>query len=192
MPLPVISNVMRVSLEWTNTAGGWPFVAVNVMHFRGAPGDESDVATALASTLNTNQNDALFSLSEDYDLTNISVTPLDGTSSAQVFPQTGISGHATGQAIPQCAVVWTFYTGHRGPSGRGRIYLGPITETINDDGNLIVGTSDPGTAIQAIIDDMLGAGHELLVASYTHSVARDVSSFTIHPLIRTQRRRARH
>ena len=191
MALPVISACNRVALEWTNTGGGWPPVAVNVLHCFGAPGNEADIAGALNSTLFDNQNDALFSLHEDYSLTNISVTPLNGTSAAQVFPQTGTAGHATGDPIPQCAVVWTWYTGHRGPSGRGRIYLGPISEAVQDDGNLIVGTADPGTAIQAILDDMDGAGFPLQVASYVHAVARPITSFTIHPVIRTQRRRGR-
>jgi hypothetical protein len=191
MTLPVITGTSRVSLEWHNVSLGVPATTVNVLHVQGSTGNESAIASDLATTLAANQVDALFSLSNAYHLTNITVTPLDGTSAGQVFPQTGIAGQASGQVIPQCAVVWTFYTGHRGPRGRGRIYLGPITETINDDGDLVVGGADPGTAIQAILDDMSGAGHALRVASYLHMDAHDITSFTIHPVIRTQRRRAR-
>src|SRR3954451_12387594 len=39
-----------------------------------------------------------------------------------------IEGDGTGDMVPNCAQVVSFHTTQRGPRGRGRAYIGPVTE----------------------------------------------------------------
>jgi hypothetical protein len=187
--LPIITNTFRVTLNWTNGSGA-PEHTANVLHFIGNTGSESDLATSLNSTIDDHQDDALIALSSSYLLTDIVVLPLDGSSGGTAVSVGGVGGHATGDYIAQGCQVLSMYTGHRGPSGRGRIYLGPVGEVVQENGHIAVTALTFTTAWQDIFDTMSGLGADVAVASYAHAVSRPVTSLAMHSPCFTQRRRA--
>ena len=191
MPLPVITNVYRVAIGWSNTGSGIPATAVNVLHVRTASEDETGIANTLATAFGDNP-DAWGFTSSQFRITSYAVTKLDGTSGAVVVPTSGAVGTGGADYLPQGSAVVSLSTGLRGPAHRGRIYMPALAENTQQYGLL-----DPTlyVAVAGEWDDVqtaLGAdGIELVVASYTHSSAASVVAITIHPFARTQRRRAK-
>src|SRR5262245_25078971 len=189
MPLPVIANTVRCALTWTNTFSAAPPDSTNVIHVRTLTEDEEGIANTINSVLTAAQENCLSALSAVFQLTLIQTTLLDGTSGANDWPITGPFGQASGDFIPQGACVVSLKTGGRGPQARGRIYLGPVAESQSENGSILdadeiaIGWNDfkGGLALDGV---------ELVVASYEHSVARSVTSCSVHPFLRTQRRRA--
>ena len=193
MTLPVIANVIRCAIHWSNVGGtGVPASATNVLHFRTTTESEKDLSDKIAFNLGTYAGDALAVLSSAFQLTEIVATKLDGTSGGVVSSYTGVSGQSSGQFIPQGCEVMSLATGTRGPQGRGRIYIGPVAESAQENGGLIVGSADPGGGWNSFMDAMALDGAQLVVASYKHVIARDVVHIGGDPYLHTQRRRARH
>jgi len=188
--LPVITNTFRVTLDWTNTALGAPATVHNVLHFIGDTGDVTDLATSLNGLLNTNSANCFKALSTSYEITSITVLPLDGTSGGTGVSVSGAAGANAGDYIAQGCCVLSLYTGARGPQGRGRLYLGPVAEAVQQDGHVAVTAADVTGAWQNVIDGMSGLGADMAVASYAHAVSRPVVSLAMHSPLFTQRRRA--
>jgi len=181
---------MRVVINWRNTGLTFPTNPVNVLHVSAGAGDETDVAGRIQDYFFANQGDLFPLTSDDYVVESYACTELDGSSAAVVTESTGVAGQSGGDWIPQGAMVVGWQTGVRGPTGRGRIYLGPVAESANINGALQFGSSDPGGAWSGFIDDLNTGGFPLVVASYTHLVKRTVTGRTIHPFLRTMRSRA--
>lgn len=188
-PLPIISNVYRVALNWTNTANG--LVATNVMHFKKA----SSNPAALASSLDTNATNTMWEMQTTAaSVTNIQITPLDGSS--VTFPYTPITpahwtGHGgAGDFSPQIANIIKLLTAKRGRSYRGRVYLPWVAEGQSGDGGLN-GTSKATctAAWVAFMAAMTGDGFDLVVASYLHSTSENVVALACEGYTATQRRR---
>ena len=190
MPLPIISNCYRAAIHWTQQGVGFPTETLNVLHVTTTTQDEADIAVILQTQIGTYGADALFNLSSDYKMTLVQVTKLDGSSATQDIPVDGPYGEADGDYIPQGAQVISLKTAHRGPSGRGRIYLGPCGEQNQVDGAL-GGTDSVNTGWANVLAGINGADLTLVVASYVHAVARPVTSISSKGFLRTQRRRAR-
>jgi len=189
-PLPTITNTFRVTLDWTNINSGAPASVHNVLHFIGDTGDVTDLATSLNTSLTTNAGNCFLALSNKYQITSIVVLPLDGTSGGTAVSVTGPTGANSGDYIAQGCMVLSLYTGARGPQGRGRLYLGPVAESVQDNGHVAVTATDVTGAWQNVIDDMSGLGADMAVASYAHAVSRPVTSLAMHSPLFTQRRRA--
>jgi hypothetical protein len=189
MPLPVITNVYRCALHWVNTFAPDPAEAINVIHVQSGIGDVTDIGNLIASFIDNNSSTALNVLSSVFELQNVQVTPLDGTSGATDCPQSGTFGSTGGDYIPQGSAVVSLKTGGRGPQARGRIYLGPIAESKTQNGQLIDNDVCAG-GWEDIRTDFIAGDISLVVASYEHSVARTVTSCSVKPFLRTQRRRA--
>jgi len=116
------------------------------------------------------------------------------------FPQPAVDvavapvsvGGGTGETIVQGCALVSLHTAQRGSRGRGRVYLGPITEGKQADGTLVaasqIQTLDAWAAWQ---ENMLSAtpSIELGVASYTHADFHPVTSIRVDSIIATQRRR---
>jgi len=121
----------------------------------------------------------------------VDIIALDGASATQPFAITNSAdGQATGEILPAYAAVVGLHTNHRGPQGRGRIYLGPIGESASVHGFLP--TESPGeitTAWSDFANDMQGDGFTLVVASYVHEVAYTVSGISVRQALGVQRRR---
>jgi hypothetical protein len=190
MPLPVISNTYRCALKWTSGSAANPGSTINVLHVRTTSEDETGIANVFFSSTSSHEAGVGAFMPNIYGLTNITVTKLDGTSGGVSVDGDGAAGQASGDYIPQGAVVLSLSTGARGPQGRGRIYVGPVVESQQTAGVLYQPSVDSFLANwQGVFDDLDADNVELVVASYRHSVARTVTSSSVHPFLRTQRKR---
>ena len=187
--LPTITDCFRVTLDWTATSSNAPASVHNVLHFIGDTGDVTDLATSLNTALTAHQDNCFKALSQRYVLSSIAVLPLDGTSGATVVSVLGCAGQVSGDYIAQGCMVLSKYTGARGPQGRGRMYIGPVGEAVQEDGHVAITASDVTDGWTAVRDEMHDLGADLAVASYVHAIARPVVSFAMHSPLFTQRRR---
>lgn len=194
MPLPVITNVFRCALEWDCGAAGH---AVNVIHVLASTPPE--VPGAVFTALDNWVTRPMWDLQSDQAVVNnITITPLDGTSSSQTFSTGGVakwSGNGGSGPTPAVANIIKLQTGLRGRDKRGRIFLPFVAE-----GEMDKGKADP-TALAAIqtawdtFNTNLAAGGGLVdpfilgVASYKHSHFQGLSSLVAESALATQKRR---
>jgi hypothetical protein len=191
-PLPVIANVFRVALDW-NTSGGQP-VPVNVFHVRsGATQTATEIGVALDTLISDHGGDMFACVHQDYICLGGEITKLDGISASVHFAlTTPAGGSATGDHVPNQAGIASFQTGVRGPRGRGRMYLGPTGEAQVANGVLASATR---AAMLAGWEGFISDGGsfsptvKLVVASYVHTDANDVTTVRIDNVVGTQRRR---
>lgn len=199
MPLPVIANTIRCSAEGLMPNG---HVWANVFHLR-----KTNILTYAAAIAAADPVIAAFWTNHTvgspgwgyYAATTASVQqirylPLDGTSAETLVAHVQ-AGAAAADPLPEnVALVVTLRTVLRGRSYRGRMYLGCITEGNNS------GTGQPNAGMltdltaqfsSAFITNLVGTGVSLVVASYLHSTAQDVSAININNVWDTQRRRLR-
>lgn len=198
MPLPVIANTVRASVEGRTEQGtNW----ANVLHYRhigGAP-SPTDIAALIAEIdkLYTGPSygaGATFWSGVAVNgavLDNIKVTPLDGTSATTVS-NVNQAGSDTADPLPAGAsLVLTHRTALRGRRNRGRTYIAGLGEGFNVASgnpdstsitNFLSQWSQHRTAIAAI-------SWELVVASYITPAAQTVLSTGAVARWRSQRRR---
>lgn len=167
----------------------------NVFHVRcSTSGDLGDIAGAIGDALGgTTGGDMFACVGSTYHFSSVQVTPLDGSTAAQDEP-TGIlvGGSGTGDLIPNQAGVVSFKTVQRGSRGRGRMYCGPVTEGQWNGGQMASATQ---TAMLsgwgAFITDLQSGSPamQMVVASYVHADAHDVTSHRIDTLAGSMRRR---
>ena len=130
-------------------------------------------------------------VSDAYHFSNFDVTPLDGVTATQNwysgFTFTGGTG---GNFIPAVAALVSLKTHRRGARGRGRLYLGPVSE-----GAVVNGQCTPYVSMSAAWRDFADAiptsptEMSLGVASYTHADVNGVTSLKVEQELATQRRR---
>lgn len=185
--LPTISNCYRVTLDWNANVGIQPR---NVFHVRGPGASEELVRDNIVDAA----VDHLFApLSAGWDCPEVTVLKLDGTSAGQTFaiPSGTFLGGTTGSdVIPESCALIGFQTAQRGPRGRGRMFIGPISENQQAQGVLNTTTSaDMATAWAEFISNLEGNGIPLQVTSYTHADSHDVTSFHISNTVGIQKRR---
>jgi len=182
MPLPVISDVFRVTLNWGPAHGLSPR---NVLHFEAASGDE----VALATTLTDNFTDSMWQpVMQDWAFSSLDIIKLDGVSATVTVPIDPQGSLTSGDWIPNEAVIVSLHTGVRGPKGRGRVYLGPIAESVQN-GGLYTSVSSLTTAWSDFANAMSTDGKPWVVASYAHAEAHQVTSLHVPGLVGSQRRR---
>lgn len=185
MPTPVITDVFRCALEWTNPASS--LKPINVLHFKSPGKTASQVGTAIASNWTTNMAKTNSIL---WVQTAIHVLPLDGTSAETIVAGSGLAGTSTGEYIPAGCTVVSLKTAQRGSRGRGRVYLGPVGEGASTNGNILTADATTmATAWQTFITAMAAAGHQLVIASYVHTDSHPVTNHQVDIPIGTQRRR---
>jgi len=186
----VIANVFRVSMPWQ----GGLVKPVNVFHVKSAAASTaSDVGDAIDGALAGLTGDPWNSMSDDYTCEVIDIIELDGSSATFAKTLTNIpQGAASGPEVPNTAGVVSFHTAQRGSRGRGRMYVGPVTEDIIDNGELQgsnaadmrQGWEDFITALPLQTPSL-----ELVVASYVHADSHQVTNFRVDTILGTQRRR---
>jgi hypothetical protein len=184
--LPVIADVMRVTLNWEPLAGVAPR---NVLHFRHPGIDPVEAATAVGAAL----TDEMFAaMHAGYLCNQLAVLPLDGTTATFLQTFVGVSGNGDGDFLPAVSALVSLRTGVRGPRGRGRCYVGPTTESSSAGGTLLgAAQTDMQAAwdtFRAAVTTAFGDGG-LVVVSYTHGDENPVVSSTVEHLLATQRRR---
>lgn len=198
IPLPVLPNVYRVSLLWTDTAGGPP--AVNVIHIAAStsgtgPGDAKG---ALDHAVNASM---FYVQPTTFEVYQYNIIPLDGHSSTTSLAPAVISnwrGQTAGGYAPQVCNLIKLQTGLRGRSNRGRIYLPHVCDSANSNGQ--VGSSAL-TSIQTAWSSFLtglttyAPAFNLVVAAYDRDHggasphATTVTSVVAEQYTATQRRR---
>jgi hypothetical protein len=184
--LPVIPNVFRVALNWVHTNGQ---IAVNVMHVRTTllttVGIEALLNTAWSATQITLVSNAA-------KVDHISITPLDGASATAVFVETNArwTGGSTDLPIPAAAQVVSLRTALRGRSHRGRLYLPFMVEGNFANGSVSTGSNAAiQTAWDSFVTGMATGTAPLVVASYLHATAENVTKAACEFVVGTQRRR---
>jgi hypothetical protein len=186
-PLPVIADVNRVSFEWFNAGQNG---AANVMHFS-APGKTPlQIYTLLASTVAPHMWEAV---SADGRISEVRITPLDGTSPTQTFVtpvSTEWEGQSSGAIVPAVACVVKLATAIRGRSYRGRLFLpwlgeGSINAGFVDTTPLALMVSAWGSFANA----METGGVALGVASYKLATWHQAINVGVEHACATQRRR---
>lgn len=183
--LPVINNVFRVALHWSNSDGGY---AVNVVHVS-APGFDEAAVRAVFNGYWQNDQQAVVSTSADQD--SIEIIKLDGSSATQTFAGVGNSaGQCPSDPIPNLCALVSLRTVQRGPQGRGRIYLPFVGESCQDNGVLdVVAVPLMQAAWDDFVSNMAGDGCFLGVASYAHEIFYPATQQTVEGMAATQRRR---
>lgn len=186
MPLPVIADTFRCTLNWASTGGVLPH---NVFHVQALTGNEADLFAVLEANFTTN----MFAFMHDgINIESVDIIKLDGSSAQQSFNMTEfIDGQGTGDVLPAYAAVLSLHTTQRGPRGRGRMFIGPTTEALVDNGTIGGGgfVDATITAWDTFKDDLAGAGVDLGVASYAHSDFHGVTTFSMSGVAGIQRRR---
>lgn len=190
MPLPVIENVYRVALEFTNNSGGH---STNVLHVRTLMANVDEIAIALdAATV----ADMWYPLATPYHLDSWNLTPLDGVSPTFTLPaSSGNNGNGGNVSSNATAAVLKLSTGIRGPRGRGRLFIGPAGESVCESGEVssvaresaVEGWNTWGSTLFALDPDPI----EFVVASYTHEDANSVVNISMDARLGNQRRRQR-
>jgi len=186
-PLPEIADCFRVTFNWTNLSGGPS--SHNVMHFTSASLNEEDLGNALEAQL----DDAMFTaISADYECVSLDIIKLDGTSATQTYEFTGGGFHGDGsdQIIYEGAACVSLRSLVRGPKGRGRVFLGPVSEGSTGNGLINpTGVAIMQSAWDSFIIGIAGADAILSVASYVHETAYAVQTAHVDEYLCTQRRR---
>lgn len=187
MPGPVIiAGCFEVVLPWLGYQGVKPR---NVLHFHSATG----TVAQLAADLSTNLTDTMFlPMHTGQFLNSVIITPMDGSTASAEFPITQRKGGGTGEVSPASAAIVSLRTGVRGSKGRGRVYIGPCTESEVQNG-LLAGAdaANMTTAWNTFSAAMTAAAgvFDLAVASKKHAIAYPVTSLHAEAVIGTQRRR---
>ena len=191
MPLPIIPNTYRVAYNWASGTQR----SVNVLHVSALTSTGTAVATRLRVIADgwATANNPWAGLSNGYSLDHIDVIALDGTSAGvKVVPTVAVNGGDTGDQIPQSAMLVSLRTLVRGPKGRGRVYIGPVTE-LHQSGGFFDSTFV--SAVQPKWDAFISSlstgtpSMQLVVASYAHASANTVQTATVERHSGTQRRR---
>lgn len=189
-PLPVISNCFRVALNGGLYGG---VRAINVFHVLT---DEDDV-TALADAIlsSAEQPGMLGGRPESGKPATISITPLDGVSGSSDFACTGDqfpTDTGDGQMVPEACYAIKFATGLRGPANRGRLFNGPLVESVIANGEVDSSICDGTQGAWQNFATALGANTPsigLAVASYKNEEAHTITAITVPTMQCTQRRR---
>lgn len=189
-PLPVIGNCVRIGIRWNTFQGVQPY---NVFHILTASDDLAAIADAISDAAQAATDDMWGPMNSGQVANSVDITPLDGTTAMQTLPlSNSLQGMNTGQTIPAVCCTVSLKTPQRGSQGRGRLYLGPVTEAAVENG-LILGFDDVQAAWINFNDELAATpiNASLCVASYVHAEAYGVTSIVVKEPASTQRRRQR-
>lgn len=184
--LPVIADVYRVALNWTDSGQS----AVNVMHILRS----GATASVIAASVDANVTTAMWgTVVNGASVNHLVVTPLDGAGASYTLNTTGAKWTGSGGVADpcvQCAVMIKLSTTLRGRSNRGRLYLPFTSEAVSGGGVIAAGTQTTvQNAWNAFLTAMVAAGSQPVVASYLHATQHPVSAYTVELAMGTQRRR---
>ena len=193
MPLPVIADVFRCALEWTDSNTGFP--ATNVFHVKTATSGKTSgqVFTCLDAHVTAAMWDWTAATAQ---IQTVEITPLDGVSAAASF-STGAAakwrGGGLGTSLPQVAGIVKFGTGLRGPANRGRMYM-PFVGEGEVAGNVLIDAAAVQAAWISYAANLISDGTTpmaLGIASYVHGNFHQTTLINAELQTATQRRRNR-
>ncbi len=188
LPPPVIADVYKVTLAWDRDQG---VEARNVFHVQSPGNTESGVATDIDTSL----TGAMFSAQVDTQaLHRIFVEKLDGTTASitHALAVTRTGQIVGGQPVPSTCSLISIKTARRGPRGRGRIYLGPVGETVQNAGVLAPATVTALTGAWFTFWtalESLATPQFMGIASYKHLDFNRLINISCDGVLATQRRR---
>lgn len=146
MPESAVPDLFRVRIEWTgflNVSGS----LFNILHYKDTAGVSHDytnqdvadeLATAVASFWNTAGTGGAATTRSHYDTgqpATVYARNLNKDNIEASAPTGAGAGSATAQQLPaECSVVCTLGTAIAGKSYRGRVYLPPPSEDVNNVG----------------------------------------------------------
>jgi hypothetical protein len=190
VPLPVIADVWRVTFNWTRAFGVQPRNVIHVNRTSLGASTEEEVGTAILAAYPANLHAPI---RVEHVLASLTVLALDGSSAGVDVPGTGqTGGEGSGDVIPNMCAIVSMRTAQRGPRGRGRQYVGPIVETVQNDGSLDGTIRANMLTAWEDFQSNLEAGDpplSLCIASYKHADFHSVTNITVDPIVGTQRRR---
>jgi hypothetical protein len=185
-PLPTIPDTYRVTFNHFGTG----FNTYNIIHWRSTTGTASQLAAAINTAATANNIFAF--MHSNWTTPSVLIYKLDGTSAGQAFSVSGLNGTGTGDYVPAAAIIVSFHTAQRGSRGRGRTFIGPVAESVMQNGKIL--TAD-ATAIATKWNDFMTAMASVptpfvnVVASYKWADKHDVTSLRVDIPLGTQRRR---
>lgn len=187
-PLPVIEGVYRVTINLTAQGALSP---VNVFHIAGTPGTDAEAQAALSLAWQSNM---LSPVPDVFEPTTYTIIPLDGTTPSSdhvINPDAHpLCNAGDDDWSPETAAVLKFKSNFRGPSGRGRIFIGPLGEGSMADGKWVgEGVADVLEAWENFNDALNTEAFTMCVASYTNEVAHVITNISANLELATQRRR---
>lgn len=199
IPLPVIPNTYRCALKWSETSSGQ--TAVNVIHIKA--NGSGTTATDAFNALNVNVSVSMWGCAvSSASITEVDITPLDGTSGTISFNTAGSThwaGSAGGDWIPAVAALIKLGTPLRGRQHRGRIFLPFTSEAAVANGSILLSSvtvvTNAWVAFQAALVAMSPTEWSLGVAAYdrAHSGAgagfEGINAVALERAVATQRRR---
>jgi hypothetical protein len=181
--------IVRVAFKWTTPNVLRP--AINVMHFESIGYNLASLVTSLEARVTA----AMWQhAGTDTGISELTLTPLDGSSGSLVQPTTFTAkwkGPQTpGDVVPQAAIIQKLVTSLRGRSFRGRVYLPfPVESAIVNGTYGSAARAAQDTAWGNFIAGMSTDGHSLVVASYKLAAASLVIGHLTESYCGTQRRR---
>lgn len=192
MPLPVIADVLQVTLNWRGVNAQRD--ASTTFHLWDTAGGSG--ANAAYAVLNTYVTAGMWNLVGNAAVNAVRITPLDGVTAGSVFatgsPAKWAGSTPSADDILQGAMVVSFRSSRRGPRGRNRLFLPFISEAKQTNGTLDAGSVTAAAAAwTTFLTNMQTATFPLTVASPTDLAHYPVSSIVFPAYMKTQRRRAR-
>lgn len=194
IPLPVLADTYRVTLNWKDAGNGQ--TAASVMHFKMGASTAAGVKTAI----DTNVTAAMWTAQHaNAQVISLDIIKLDGTSGRLTFPVTGAKwtgGGSSSDSAPQVANLVKMSTGLRGPANRGRVFLPMVGENQTTGGSLGgAGVTAGNAAWAAFLAAMTAAVCFPVVAAYDRKHAGAgahtnlVVLYTYEAVLATQRKR---
>lgn len=186
MPLPVITDGYYCAYQFVLDDAQSAETTFSVTAPSTTAADvAADIRDAWASSIKNAQV-------PETNLAKVSVTPLDGVSTATVLPVNVVGTNSNTALTDQIACVVTLRTGVAGRSNRGRMYWPGLGDDALSGDGYTFGTSFLA-GFQSAVDDwhdaMTATGETLGVLSRVLSSFREVTSLEARRPIATQRRR---
>jgi hypothetical protein len=186
VPTPVIANGFLVTFLWQSATGIRPR---NTLACVAAGRNEEQIAAGFQASFGVNM---WTWISSQFYFQQVEVRKLDGSSAGQVINVTEQDGIGGSEFAPQVAGVISLRTAQGGPRGRGRLYLGPVSEDRQTNGSMI-NTDVVTTAWQTFNTNLLALSPNpitLGVLSTVHGDFHALTTLFAEHIVATQRRRA--
>lgn len=191
MPLPTITDCYRVAINYVVLARS--LTATNVIHVLSPTGDEDDVMASIDSAATPQMWSPC---TNQLLLDNVTITKLDGTPDGRVYPLSVLTAanwpdnSGSLDYSPQVAALVKMQSGATGRSGRGRVFLPFVAESVVTGGQINETSTTPCTEAWVDLANALVADNRALaVASYKNAAASQVLNLACQTNTATQRKR---
>lgn len=193
-------DVYRIGIEWSLNAQARALTTFGLVEGTGlgGPNPMADVASSVEEALGPTPVEAWPATTQ---LTAIVVSDVQpATRGGYRLPLSGLAGTVVADALPpQDAIVVSIFTGLKGKANNGRMFLPPMSETLQVSGFWSQDAIDPASGFFSRLYDKFvndGTEYQMHVLSYVPAssprvlrAAVPVTAFTIDNVVRTMRSR---